>query len=99
MDIHVQRPDGTWMEAWRSGSAYQGYERIFQPAETAVEDGLYTIVVELIGTNRYADVDLHATLLDWSFDDQRRLAGTKTYQFQIEVLAGVATEIGNTWPE
>ncbi len=99
MDIHVQRPDGTWMEAWRSGFAYQGYERIFQPAETAVEDGLYTIVVGLIGTNRYADVDFHATLLDWSFDDQRRLAGTNTYQFQVEVVDGVATEIGNTWPE
>lgn len=99
LSVNVTTPDGAALEARRFPWALQGYERTFVPEGAPLDDGVYTLVARLSGDGRYADVDFHATLLNWCFDVQDRLVGTREYLIKVEVVDGTAFEISNTWRE
>lgn len=97
LDIAVQLPSGDYLERLEYGWGFQGYERTFVPAGSAIEDGVYTFFFRLEGTSRWSDADYHAKLMNWSYDHQERLTGGAEEEIRVQVESGVATELANTW--
>lgn len=97
VDVDLQLPTGEWLPVWRNGWGLQGVERILLPDGVPLTNGVYKLVFKLSGSGRWTDISLRAALLDWQFEESRRVAGPAEFRFTVEARDGTASELSNTW--
>lgn len=97
--VRMFYPDGTEAEKFGHGWATEGLERIIVPSDLDVADGDYTIIFDLAGDGRYADVNAVALILDETVRVDGRLTGTQQWILGVDVTDGDATVVYNGWAE
>lgn len=96
-DLHLWLPNRNWADVDRAGWAPQGLERIVLARGTTLADGNYTIISEIHGQGRTANVAFYYKLLNFGFNTRQTMLGDQRRIIGLDVRNGVANVIFNGW--
>ncbi len=97
VEIVLRLPSQMQLPVLSNDTAEQGFERIFLPAGVALADGVYTLELDFNGSGQTAEVSYDVRFLNFTFSTTELLLGNTTRMIQLQLTAGSATVLANTW--